>query len=125
MRLAPELCPITKLLSLNCYSIWSPRKSMANPSMRKKPAIRDEAIDVNELAGMSNMKGMLSFLDTKPEEYAKLFAHVADLPAPHNETGAPDSSHNHQKVDRLSVTDAHITGAPATGAPDIETGSSI
>src|SRR5215831_20450499 len=107
MRLAPELCPITRSLSLNCYSIWSPRKSMANPSRRKKPSIRDEAIDVNELAGMSNMKGMLSFLDTKPEDYAKLFAHVADFPAQHNETGAPDSAHNNQKLDGLLVTGAH------------------
>src|SRR5215472_12581832 len=98
---------------------------MANPSRRKKPSIRDEAIDVNELAGMSNMKGMLSFLDTKPEDYAKLFAHVADFPAPHNETGAPDSAQNNQKSASLLVTEADITGAPDIGVPDIETGSGI
>jgi len=49
----------------------------------KKPSFKDEAIDVNELANMSNMKGMLSFLDTKPEDYARLFAKVesdASLP---------------------------------------------
>lgn len=40
----------------------------------KRPGFKDEAIDINELANMSNMKGMLSFLDTKPEDYARLFA---------------------------------------------------
>ena len=38
----------------------------------KKPSFKDEEIDVAELAGMSNMKGMLSFLDTKPEDYARM-----------------------------------------------------
>jgi hypothetical protein len=47
---------------------------MAKPSRRKRPSVKDEDIDVHELAGMSNMDGMLSFLNTKPEDYAKLFA---------------------------------------------------
>jgi hypothetical protein len=53
---------------------------MANPSRRKKPSFKDEPIDVAELAGMSNMKGMLSFLETKPEDYAKLFGQSTSLP---------------------------------------------
>src|ERR1019366_3777984 len=48
------------------------------PKRHKKPSVKDEPIDVDELAGMSNMKGMLSFLDTKPEVYAKLFQKIDD-----------------------------------------------
>ncbi len=47
----------------------------------KRSSIKDEPIDVDELADISNMKGMLSFLDTKPEDYAKLFKGVAEFPA--------------------------------------------
>lgn len=64
----------------------------------KKPSFKDEAIDVNELANMSNMKGMLSFLDTKPEDYARLFAKAesgASLPQvlehPSNTESLPSS----------------------------------
>src|SRR3954451_4922961 len=46
----------------------------------KKPRFKDEAIDVNELASMSNMRGMLSFLDTKPEDYARLFSNASTPP---------------------------------------------
>jgi hypothetical protein len=45
--------------------------STSNRRLRK-PHFKDEEIDVAELAGMSNMKGMLSFLETKPEDYARL-----------------------------------------------------
>ena len=97
---------------------------MANPSRRKKPSIKDEAIDVNELAEMSNMKGLLSFLDTQPEDYARLFNKTVDFPASHHETGAPDSVHNNQNPDGLATTGAPITGAPIK-APVAETGAPV
>jgi hypothetical protein len=46
----------------------------------RKPSFKDEEIDVAELAGMSNMKGMLSFLDTKPEDYARMLAPPPGVP---------------------------------------------
>lgn len=48
----------------------------------KKPSFKDEAIDVNELAGMSNVEGLLSFLDRSPQDYARMFAEPGSLPQP-------------------------------------------
>jgi len=70
---------------------------MSTPPKRpRKPSIKDEPINVDELAGMSNMEGMLSFLDTRPEEYAKLFAASPSLPEVIEETGSksPDPDSN-------------------------------
>jgi hypothetical protein len=85
---------------------------MANPSRRKKPSIKDEAIDVNELAGMSNMKGMLSFLDTKPEDYARIFQ--SNFPAPN--TSAPTVGAPEVKSDK-AITVLSISGLDRIGAP--------
>jgi hypothetical protein len=86
---------------------------MANPSRRKKPSIKDEAIDVNELAGMSNMKGMLSFLDTKPEDYARIFQ--SNFPA--SNTGAPNVGAPEVNSDE-SITVRSSTGLDRIGAPN-------
>ena len=52
-----------------------------NVKRPRKASFKDEAIDVDDLASMSNMGGMLSFLETKPEEYARLFAKAAETEA--------------------------------------------
>ena len=57
----------------------------------KRPGFKDQDIDVDELAHMANVGGMLSFLDRKPEEYARLFGtrpSAASLPQ------APESTDN-------------------------------
>jgi hypothetical protein len=50
-----------------------PRKTSPSRSSTRR-SIKTEPIDVDELAGMSNMKGMLSFLKTPPEENARRFS---------------------------------------------------
>jgi hypothetical protein len=44
----------------------------------RNPSVKDEPIDLDELANAPNMRGMLSFLERPPEEYARLFA--KDIP---------------------------------------------
>lgn len=79
----------------------------AKHSPRRKGNFKDEPIDVTELAGMSNVEGMLSFLEKKPEEYARLFKNAESSGAP--VVAAPSIE---------SDADAPILRAPEQPAPD-------
>ncbi len=114
---------------------------MARPkhSARRKASFKDEPIDVAELAGMSNVEGMLSFLNRKPEEYAQLFhqpeaeSSLPSTPAVELTTVAAEPTATVAVESTATVADCHqndvyelaatvADGPPATVAAELNLG---
>jgi hypothetical protein len=83
-----------------------------NVKRPKRSNFKDEAIDVEDLANMSNMGGMLSFLDTKPEDYARLFAKAAEVEALAHTRVEPETSLAESA--QAGTTQARTTQRPTT-----------
>jgi hypothetical protein len=92
----------------------------AKHSGRRSRNFKDEPIDVGELAGMSNVDGMLSFLDRKPDEYARLFreARPADSAEP---PPSPAASESASGSGAPEVTAAKPNAPAADASSDLET----